>query len=908
MDSIKQYFHYFNDKEKLNNLIISLSNNLLDEKSSRISGNLIVYQIVKLSGTFDDYLENFKDILEPNTFSFINTHLTRLNQVLKDYNEYNYKYDLAAIKTMTELYLLKRSYDKDPLESPVQHYLRCAIFLFLEDGIERVLEVFDVLVKLKISLPTPARMHCGIIKSQLTSCFLVTVDNTKKDILETGFNDMPMIGSLKGGLGAGLSKLSHSKLISNKGESQGIGPFARILERILSYTDLNKNRRSAANINLHDWHIDLEEFIHLSNKNNKEKDDILNKIDTTILLSPLFMKRVKENKEWTMMCPSRVDLYNNYLETFEEKYLEAESRIEKEKDIYTSLENECEKLKRKVLTESTSKGILESDYKKALKALDDFEKTRIVYKKENALKLFNKMIYSQMVSGRPYLLSSDAINSKNGQSNEGNVNSSNLCVEIMEVSKPGEIASCNLCSISLKKFIKRKKLNTFKAEKYNNISHLKYALYHSGLLDIDDYKKCCKMSVDIVNKMIDKNFYPVQHKTQPLNLKMRPLGIGVSGFDDAVKKCDFIFDSKEGDELNKILFSLLYYWTLERSVEMSEKDGSYTAFKEGSFRLETTEENVEGSLSKEIKTLKNRNSIYTHTFEGSPFSNGFLQFDLWRHRSLVLEAKGELNISIYNKDDDIPVSIPEIGVEWSNLKKNIKEKGIRNSMLTTCMPTASTAHILNNSESTEVYTSNLFTRELSSGIFIIKNSHLIKDFKNIGLYNQHLIDYLQLNEGSIKDIDKYYENYKGISSSTKDLYNIHKDRVKFLIEKYKGMFEISQKNIIMKARQRGIYIDQSQSLNIFLNKVSEGMIRNVHFYSYDLGLKTLVYYLRQKGNLKNSAGLSVNADLLEYFESTKLIEKTSEKVSSEISKEVSSEISKEVSSECLGDSCLMCGS
>ncbi|MGA0258258.1 MAG: ribonucleoside-diphosphate reductase subunit alpha [Saprospiraceae bacterium] len=266
-----------------------------------------------------------------------------------------------------------------------------------------------------------------------------------------------------------------------------------------------------------------------------------------------------------------------------------------------------------------------------------------------------------------------------------------------------------------------------------------------------------------LNKVIDVNYYPVE-EARNSNMRHRPIGIGVQGLADAFIGMRMPFDSPEAIQLNKDIFETIYFAALTESNAIAEKDGAYK------------------------------------TFKGSPASKGELQFDMWGVK-------------------------PSDRWDWAGLKKKIKAKGIRNSLLLAPMPTASTSQILGNNECFEPYTSNIYSRRTLSGEYVVVNKHLLKDLIEMGLWNNEMKQRLMAANGSIQNIDNIPQNIKDL---------------------YKTVWEIKQKVIIDMAADRGAYICQSQSLNLFVENPNLAKLSSMHFYGWKKGLKTGMYYLRSK--------------------------------------------------------------
>ena len=359
--------------------------------------------------------------------------------------------------------------------------------------------------------------------------------------------------------------------------------------------------------------------------------------------------------------------------------------------------------------------------------------------------LWEKIINTQIETGLPYILYKDAVNNKSNQKHYGIIKSSNLCTEIVEYSDSKETAVCNLASLCLPRYISDKKFN------FELLGEKTQELVHN------------------LNNIIDINDYPTP-ESRTSNMKHRPIGIGVQGLADVFMILKMAYDSQEARDLNRDIFECIYYNALIMSNKMAKKEGTY------------------------------------ETFDGSPTSQGILQFDLWKVKP-----------KMYSEEN------------WRYLKDEIIETGLRNSLLVAPMPTASTAQIMGNNESFEPYTSNLYTRAVLSGNYVIVNQHLVNELRERNLFTPELIEQIMLNKGSVQNVD-----------IPKELKNI-----------YKTSWELSQKCIINMAIDRGPYICQSQSLNVFVNPPQPRVIHSIHMYGWENGLKTGSYYIRTKSVLEN---------------------------------------------------------
>jgi ribonucleoside-diphosphate reductase alpha subunit len=383
---------------------------------------------------------------------------------------------------------------------------------------------------------------------------------------------------------------------------------------------------------------------------------------------------------------------------------------------------------------------------------EEFEALYTKYEEEGranatipAAEVWKAILKSQTETGTPYMLYKDACNKKSNQKNLGVIKSSNLCTEILEYTDKDETAVCNLASIALPKYV-NEETRTFDYEKLHEVT---------------------KIVTKNLNRVIDRNFYPVE-TARKSNMRHRPIGLGVQGLADVFILHRIAFDSDEAREINARIFETMYHAALEASSELAEVHGSY------------------------------------ETFEGSPASQGILQFDMW---------DGETKLHY----------------DWDALKERIKSKGLRNSLLMAPMPTASTAQILGNNECFEPYTTNIYLRRTLAGEFVVVNKHLVNDLKGVGLWSKDMKDLMVKAGGSIQNIVDIPDDIKKL---------------------YKTVWEISQKSIIDMAAGRGRFIDQSQSMNLFMESPTLSKLSSMHMYAWKSGLKTGMYYLRSKAKAR----------------------------------------------------------
>ena len=400
-------------------------------------------------------------------------------------------------------------------------------------------------------------------------------------------------------------------------------------------------------------------------------------------------------------------------------------------------------------------------------------------KQINAQDLWFKILEAQIEQGVPYILYKDAANKKSNQKNLGTIKSSNLCAEVLIYSSPEETGVCNLASICLPSYVEDGKFNF---EKLHEIT---------------------KVITKNLNKVIDKNFYPIE-KARISNLKHRPVGIGVQGLADVFIMLRYPFESENAKQLNKDIFETIYHAAVEASMELSKKRHKIINDIKN-INNKILEEDISNYINEFERDIPNPKYIGAYSsFEGSPISQGLFQFDLWNTQ-------------------------PSSRYDWETLRSDIKEYGVRNSLLLSPMPTASTSQIMGFNESFEPFTNNIFQRKTLSGEFIIINKYLINDLISKGLWNKDIKDTIILHEGSVQNIQEIDDELKAI---------------------YKTAWEIKQRNIIDMSADRGQYICQTQSLNIFMEEPDFQKLSSMHFYAHSKGLKTGSYYLRTRPKAK----------------------------------------------------------
>ena len=760
----------------------------------------------------------------------------KLNSII-DY-ERDFLIDYFGFKTLEKSYLLK--INKKVVERPQHLFMREAIAVSYT--LQDIINNYHYISKKYFTHATPTLYNAGTPNPQMSSCFLLAIqEDSIKGIYDT-LGQCAEISKHAGGIGfwAHNIRANGSDIRGTNGTSNGLVPMLRCYNATARYVDQGGGKRKGSfACYLEPWHFDIENWLLLK-KNTGNEEDRARDLFYGLWIPDLFMDRVENDKEWTLMCPNKCPgLFEKYGSGF--------------KELYEYYENE-------------------GHGSKTIRARD----------------LWLKILDSQIETGTPYMLYKDACNKKSNQKNLGTIKCSNLCTEIIEYTSPDEVAVCNLASIALSAYITKcndcitiysKKGCDFceYSKNYCELNKLKYTynivdnptkflqeteeeldeaecldeftykfpvIYINGnysngrhiggnycggykelkeaTKNVFDYQKLHKITKQVtrnLNKVIDDNYYPVK-EAKTSNMRHRPIGIGVQGLADTFALLKIPFDSPEAAEVNKKIFGTIYHAAVETSVELAkERHMPLTRFmKLRKIHMENQKKKGyssprERELTKEeleeYNKLINDNKIISEefnntypgaysSFEGSPASKGILQFDMW---------------------DKKPIDL----WDWDTLKEDLKKYGMRNSLVTAPMPTASTAQILGNNECFEPFTDNIYLRRVLAGEFTIVNKYLLNDLIELGIWDQQMKDEILINRGSIQNIQR-------IPSDIKNL--------------YKTVWEIKQKVILDMAADRGVYIDQSQSMNLFVSDPQFNKLTGMHFYAWKKGLKTGMYYLR----------------------------------------------------------------
>ena len=767
--------------------------------------------------------EKSDPLINEDYYRLIMEHKDIINDKINDYLDY--KFDYFGFNTLFKSYLLK--VDGIPIERPQHMLMRVALSIHKTD-LDLAFETYDYMSNRYFIHATPTLFNAGSNREQFSSCFLLMMsDDSVKGIYET-LSDCAQISKYAGGIGLAIHNIraKDSFIAGTNGISNGIVPMLRVFNDTARYIDQGGGKRNGSfAIYLEPWHADIFDFLELK-KNHGNEMERARDLFYGLWICDLFMKRVQNDEMWSLFCPDICPgLFEVHSDEFEKLYTQYES---------------------------------EKKYTKQVKAQE----------------LWFAILTSQIETGTPYLVYKDACNRKSNQQNLGTIKSSNLCTEIVEYTDKDETAVCNLASISLKSCLDYKNYSDYTIKIYSkpnciyciatenyckryNIVYEKVPyteitistekphkvsfpqIYHKvginyeyigGYEDFIHFmkpeynyerlKRITKVLVKNLNNIIDYNFYPTE-KTKRSNFNHRPIGIGIQGFANVLYEMKLSFDTDEAKELNKKIFETIYYGALEKSMEIAkERQTIIEYYKKMLDDLKNDRIILASSITERLEELNNYKKQHNileeeylrtdylgtySTYIGSPMCKGKLQHDLWNH---------EVDNSLH---------------DWTELRENIKLYGIRNSLLLAPMPTASTSQILGNYECFEPVMSNIYTRRVLSGEFLVLNDYLIEELRLFNLWDNTMKEKLIGNDGSVQIIESIPDYIKKI---------------------YKTAWELKQKHIIDMAADRGKFICQSQSLNLFMEAPNFSKLSSMHFYAWKKGLKTGMYYLRSRPSSK----------------------------------------------------------
>lgn len=557
-----------------------------------------------------------------------------------------------GVETLTDRYFIHAE-DGHLLEAPQFMWMRVAMGLAMneEDKEDRAIEFYEIMSTLRFVPSTPTLFHAGTPHPQLSSCYLNVVEDDLNHIFKV-FGDNAQLSKWAGGIGTAWSKLrATGSVIGSTGiTSQGVVPFLKISNDVTVAINRSGRRRGATCVYMENWHYDFLDFLELR-KNTGDERRRTHDMNTASWISDLFMKRVKEDGEWTLFSPEEaVDLTETFGKEFE--------------DLYTKYEDMADRGEIKLFTR--------------MKARD----------------LWKKQIGMLFETGHPWITFKDPSNIRSPQDHVGVVHSSNLCTEITLNTSATETAVCNLGSVHFHKHITA-----------------------DGQFDTELVKDTVKTAMRMLDNVIDINFYPTK-EAQNSNMKHRPVGLGVAGFQDALYAQGIKFDSEECVKFADFSMELISHSAIAASSDLARERGSY------------------------------------ESFEGSKWDRGIFPVDTIK----LLEENRGLSTGV----------APTESLDWAPVRESVKKYGMRNSNCMAIAPTATTANISGAIPGIEPIYKNIYVKANISGDFIIVNNALVEDLKKAGLWSKDMLDKIKYHDGSVGDIaeipqelkEKYKETFE----------------------------------------------------------------------------------------------------------------------------------------------------
>ncbi|QYD69545.1 ribonucleoside-diphosphate reductase subunit alpha [Paraburkholderia edwinii] len=633
--------------------------------------------------------------------------LKRLGAALDASRDLQFGY--LGLQTLYDRYFLH--VDGTRIEMPQAFFMRVAMGLSLGeiDREARAIEFYNVLSSFDFMSSTPTLFNSGTRRSQLSSCYLTTVDDDLDGIYEA-LKENALLSKFAGGLGNDWTRVralgSHIK--GTNGKSQGVVPFLKVVNDTAVAVNQGGKRKGAVCAYLESWHLDIEEFLELR-KNTGDDRRRTHDMNTANWIPDLFMKRVHEGGDWTLFSPSTCpDLHDKFGAEFEAAYTAYEDKV--------------------------ARGELK------------------LFKKIPAANLWRKMLGMLFETGHPWITFKDPCNIRSPQQHVGVVHSSNLCTEITLNTSDTEIAVCNLGSVNL-------------------VAHMKQQADGTLALDHEKLKRTVSVAMRMLDNVIDINYYAVA-KARNSNLKHRPVGMGIMGFQDCLHLLRTPYASMEAVEFADRSMEAVCYYAYWASTELAQERGRYS------------------------------------TYRGSLWDRGILPQDTLK---LLADARGGY----------VEVDSSE-SMDWSALRSRIAAHGMRNSNCIAIAPTATISNIIGVSACIEPTFQNLYVKSNLSGEFTVVNDYLVRDLKARGLWDEVMVADLKYFDGSLSRIDRIPGDLRAI---------------------YATAFEVDATWLVEAASRRQKWIDQAQSLNIYMAGASGKKLDEVYKLAWLRGLKT-TYYLR----------------------------------------------------------------
>lgn len=643
------------------------------------------------------------ELLDPRLRQF---DLAKICAAIKPERDLQFTY--LGLQTLYDRYFIH--WEGLRFELPQAFFMRVAMGLAIEekDKEARAIEFYNLLSSFDFMSSTPTLFNSGTLRPQLSSCYLTTVPDDL-DGIYGAIKDNALLSKYAGGLGNDWTNVRAlgARIKGTNGKSLGVVPFLNVANATAVAVNQGGKRKGAVCAYLEIWHKDIEEFLELR-KNTGDERRRTHDMNTANWIPDLFMKRVAENKEWTLFSPDETpDLHDLYGIAFENAYTQYEAQA--------------------------ARGEIKN------------------FKKISATALWRKMLTMLFETGHPWITFKDVCNLRSPQQHAGVVHSSNLCTEITLNTSRDEIAVCNLGSI-------------------NMIAHMT----DKGL-DQEKLRRTVHTALRMLDNVIDINYYSVP-QARNSNLKHRPVGMGIMGFQDALYKLRIPYASQNAVEFADRSMELISYFAIEASTNLAEERGTYSSFA------------------------------------GSLWSQGILPID-----SIAILEK--------NRGSDYLEMDKTYTLDWSKLRERVKKVGMRNSNVLAIAPTATISNICGVSQSIEPTYQNLFVKSNLSGEFTVINPYLVADLKQEGLWDEVMVNDLKYFNGSVAKISRVPERLKQI---------------------YATAFEVDPIWLVEAGSRRQKWIDQSQSLNLYMAQPSGKKLDQLYRHAWMRGLKT-TYYLRSMG-------------------------------------------------------------
>jgi ribonucleoside-diphosphate reductase alpha chain len=626
--------------------------------------------------------------------------------------ERDLQFDYLGLQTLFDRYFLHVR--KQRIELPQAFFMRVAMGLSLDevDRETRAIEFYEIMSSFDFMSSTPTLFNAGTLRSQLSSCYLTTVADDLGGIYDA-IKENALLSKFAGGLGNDWTPVRAlgAHIKGTNGESQGVVPFLKVVNDTAVAVNQGGKRKGAVCAYLETWHLDIEEFLELR-KNTGDDRRRTHDMNTSNWIPDLFMRRVMEKGSWTLFSPSDTpDLHDKYGIEFEKAYTAYEARAER--------------------------GEIKPSRK--LQAID----------------MWRKMLSMLFETGHPWITFKDACNIRSPQQHCGVVHSSNLCTEITLNTSETETAVCNLGSVNL-------------------VQHLKDGPDGSKVLDHDKLKKTIKTAMRMLDNVIDINYYAVK-KARDSNMRHRPVGLGLMGFQDCLYELRTPYASQAAVEFADTSMEAICYYAYWASTELAKERGKYASYK------------------------------------GSLWDKGILPLDTLD--MLAKERGGYIEVDRSST------------LDWDALRNKIAIDGMRNSNCVAIAPTATISNIIGVDACIEPCFGNLSVKSNLSGEFTVINNYLVRDLKRLSLWDDVMVVDLKHFDGSLRPIDRVPQEIKAL---------------------YATAFEVDATWLVEAASRRQKWIDQAQSLNIYMAGASGKKLDDTYKLAWLRGLKT-TYYLRTMG-------------------------------------------------------------